>query len=67
MLFHYAHETLSKQPDINYFVFGHRHIPIQKNIADNSELIILGDWLNIFSYGVFENGIMRLEYFEADH
>ena len=67
MLFHYAHETLSKQPDINYFVFGHRHIPIQKNIADNSELIILGDWLNIFSYGVFEDGIMRLEYFEADH
>ena len=67
MLFHYAHETLSKQPDINYFVFGHRHIPIQKNIADNSELIILGDWLKIFSYGVFENGIMRLEYFEADH
>jgi UDP-2,3-diacylglucosamine hydrolase len=64
MLFLFAHETLAKQPDINYFVFGHRHIPIQKNIADNSELIILGDWLNIFSYGVYEDGNMRLEYFE---
>lgn len=66
MLFHFANAKIKEDPDIDYFVFGHRHIPLQQKIGENSELIILGDWLYLFSYGVFEDGIMRLEYFEPD-
>ncbi len=64
MLLHYANRKLELEPKINYFIFGHRHIPLQEKIADNSELIILGDWLYLFTYGVFENGQMTLKYFE---
>ncbi len=66
MLIHYANRKIKEIPDIDYFIFGHRHIPTQEKIGDNAELIILGDWLYLYTYGVFENGKMKLEYFEAD-
>lgn len=64
MLYHYAKRKSEQNPELNYFIFGHRHIPIQTELNENSEMIILGDWLYHFSYGVFENGNMRLEYWK---
>jgi UDP-2,3-diacylglucosamine hydrolase len=65
MLVQYAKRKLSINSDIEYFVFGHRHIPLQEKIGDNAEIIILGDWIIHFSYGVFEDGKMSLRYFEG--
>ncbi len=64
MLIHYAKRKSSENPKINYFIFGHRHIPLQEAIGSDTEVIILGDWLTHFSYGVFENGKMELKYFK---
>ena len=66
-LMHYAKRKMQQYPDIDYFIFGHRHIPLQEKVVDTSEIIILGDWLFLFSYGVFENGSMSLKYFEPDN
>ncbi len=65
MLLHYAKRKLEEHPDIDYFVFGHHHIALQEKVGDNAEIIILGDWISLFSYGVFENGKMSLKYFEG--
>lgn len=65
MLYQYSKNKHQQQPEIDYFIFGHRHIPMQVNIGGNSEMIILGDWLSHFSYGVFEDGKMRLEYWPS--
>lgn len=67
MLIHFAKDTIKEDPDIDYFIFGHRHIPLHEKVGDKSELIILGDWLYLFSYGVFEGGEMKLKYFEPDN
>lgn len=64
MLYQYSLRKHEQMPDVDYFIFGHRHIPMQVNLGESSEMIILGDWLTHFSYGVFENGKMRLEYFK---
>jgi len=66
MLVQYAKRKLSINSDIEYFIFGHRHMPIQEKIGDRAEVIILGDWITHFSYGVFENGKMSLKYFEEE-
>ena len=59
----FAKQKLKEMPDINYFVFGHRHILLDLPIAENSRVIILGDWTNYFSYGVLgENGIKLERY-----
>ncbi len=64
MLYNYSLKKHDEMPEIDYFIFGHRHLPRQVKIGGRSEMIILGDWLTYFSYGVFENGKMRLEYWK---
>lgn len=49
-LFIHAKEVIANNPAINYFVFGHRHVPINESIDKNSRMIILGDWINHFTY-----------------
>ena len=44
--------------------FRHRHIMLDLMIRRNSRVIILGDWINYFSYAVLEGDQMRLEQFE---
>lgn len=62
-LINFATEEAKSNPEIDYFIFGHRHIPLQLKVSDKAEIIILGDWVTHFSYGVFEDGKMRIEYF----
>lgn len=53
--------------DIDYFVFGHRHLPIEfllKN--EKSRYFNLGDWLYYNSYGVFDGNAFKLKFFEND-
>ena len=64
MLYQYAMRKLELMPDIDYFVFGHRHIPVNTTIKDHSSLIILGDWLTRFTYGILAEGEFSLAVFE---
>ena len=64
MLYHFAKQISIKHPEIDYFIFGHRHIPIQTKVGEKAEMIILGDWISYFSYGVFENGTMEIKYWK---
>ena len=63
MLFKYAVYKAEQMPDIDYFIFGHRHVPLQMKVNDSAEIVILGDWLTHFSYGVFEDGRMQLAFY----
>ena len=48
----------------NYFIFGHRHLPIQIEVGTDSEYINLGDWIGYFTYGVFDGEKFELKKFE---
>jgi UDP-2,3-diacylglucosamine hydrolase len=56
----YAKEQLQKE-HFDYFVFGHRHLPIDLSVGENSRYINLGDWIKYFTYGVLENGQLTLK------
>jgi len=66
MLYRYAMRKLDLMPDIDYFIFGHRHIPTQAPLKNNASLIILGDWLTHFTYGVLSNGNFSIKVFEEN-
>jgi len=66
MLFQYALKKAKMMPQVNYFIFGHRHIPVQIKIKNSAELIILGDWISHFTYGVLHNGNFELRVFEGE-
>jgi len=38
----------------DYFVFGHRHLPLEIKLQESSTYFNLGDWIQHFTFGVFE-------------
>lgn len=59
----YAKELLQKE-HYDYFVFGHRHLPLTIKLNEKSTYINIGEWLNYNSYGVFDGNDLTLAYFE---
>ena len=46
--------------ETDYFIFGHRHLPLDIRLSERSRYINLGDWIHHFTYAVFENGELPL-------
>lgn len=65
-LYLYSKEKTNEMPDVDYFIFGHRHLPLQLNVSDKASYINLGEWLHHCSYGVLEDGDLKIKYFEKD-
>lgn len=50
-LISYCREVLQKE-HFDYFIFGHRHLPIDFRLNERSRYINLGDWIKYNSYAV---------------
>ena len=59
----FAKEELQKT-HYDYFIFGHRHLPLDIKLTNNSRYMNIGEWINYNSYGVFDGEELRLEYFK---
>lgn len=59
----YAKEQLQKA-HFDYFIFGHRHLPLDIQLTDKSRYINIGEWINFNSYAVFNGKDLTLNYFE---
>lgn len=55
---------VNEKEHFDYFVFGHRHLKLDLPISGNSRLIVLGDWIKYFSYGVFDGNEFRIETYQ---
>ena len=63
-LVQYAKRKLQTQ-HYDYFIFGHRHFPMEIKVGENSTYFNLGDWITHFTYGVFDGERFGLEKFEG--
>lgn len=45
----------------DYFVFGHRHLPLEISLTKKSKYINTGDWITHFTYGIFDGTQMLLK------
>ncbi len=63
LLYQYAQAIEEKQHH-DYYVFGHRHIPLELNLDNTAKVINLGDWIVNFTYGVFDGNIFSLKRFD---
>ena len=52
---------IEEHPNIDYFIFGHRHIELDIKLERHTRLMILGDWISQFTYAVFDGEHMFLE------
>lgn len=59
-LIQFSKEEYQKNKDINYFIFGHRHFPIEHKLDKDCIYINLGDWINHFTYAVYNGKTTEL-------
>ena len=56
----HSKQVLETDPSINYFVYGHCHVPLEIILSPECKQISLGDWITNFSYGVFDGENLKI-------
>lgn len=62
-LWQYCQEVEAQQHHDGY-IFGHRHLPLDLPVGDNSKYINLGDWIQYFTYATYKAGQLELLKFD---
>lgn len=55
----YCNERLEKEHS-DFFIFGHRHLPLDIKLNEKSRYINLGDWIRYFTYAEFDGNNLTL-------
>lgn len=58
----YARE-MEKKAHFDYYVFGHRHLPLDLAVNEDCRYINLGEWIHHQTYGVFDGNSFELKTF----
>ncbi len=59
-LFQFCQDYLQEK-EINYFVFGHRHLPLAIPLSEKASYFNLGDWLKYDTYLEFDGEVAQLK------
>lgn len=62
-LVRHSEELVHEHPGLQYLIYGHYHLPYEKQIGDHAKMVVLGDWLTHFSYGEFDGVRLDLKKF----
>ena len=57
--------ALEKVNHHDFYIFGHRHLPLDLSIGDNSRYINLGEWVHFNTYAVYDGETMELKTYET--
>jgi UDP-2,3-diacylglucosamine hydrolase len=63
-LYQFAVEYL-KSHRVDYFIFGHRHLPLDLPLPGKGRYINLGDWIRYNTYAVFDGQDLHLKTYES--
>ncbi|WP_162051741.1 UDP-2,3-diacylglucosamine diphosphatase [Pontibacter pamirensis] len=56
---------VEKEQHHDYYIFGHRHLPLDLPIGGNSRYMNLGEWVNFCTYAVYDGETLQLKTFEG--
>ncbi len=54
-----------KKSHTDYFIFGHRHLPMEIKLNEQSTYINLGEWMHHYTYAVYDGASVQLKTFES--
>ena len=58
-------KDMNNKSHFDYYVFGHRHLPLEMEVAKGVMYYNLGEWMSSFTYGQFDGNSFTLEKFEG--
>ncbi|WP_332919726.1 UDP-2,3-diacylglucosamine diphosphatase [Persicobacter psychrovividus] len=59
-------KAVEEQQHHDYYLFGHRHLPMNLSVSDNSRYLNLGEWISHCLYGEFDGQKLELRNFESE-
>ncbi len=60
-------EYMKTHPNVDFYIYGHRHIELDLMLAQNTRMMILGDWISQFTYAVWDGEHLFMEnYIEGE-
>ncbi len=65
LLWKYA-ESIEQEEHFDYYIFGHRHLRLDLKVGENSRYINIGEWLTLYTYGVFDGKKMDILTFDEE-
>ena len=66
-LVRYTRQYMQNHPNIDYYIYGHRHIELDLQLTKKARVMILGDWISQFSYAIYDGEHMFMEeYIEGE-
>lgn len=60
----YCNEVEAKEHH-DYYVFGHRHLPLDLKIGTSSRYVNIGEWVHFSSYAEYDGQSLKLKIFEG--
>lgn len=57
----HSKEEAEHSPDIDFFIYGHRHLPMEIELESGAKCMNLGDWIVHFTYAVFDGEELALK------
>jgi UDP-2,3-diacylglucosamine hydrolase len=58
-------KSVLEDEEVDYFIFGHRHLLLDLPLEKRSRYINLGDWITHYSYGVFDGEKFELKKYKG--
>ena len=59
----FAKDYLKTHPEVNFFIFGHRHIELDLMLTHEARLLILGEWMTLFTFAVWDGEYLFMDNF----
>ncbi|MBX2964063.1 MAG: UDP-2,3-diacylglucosamine diphosphatase [Cyclobacteriaceae bacterium] len=58
-------KELEKSVHHDFYIFGHRHLPLDLKVGENSRYINLGEWVHFNTYAVYDGKTVELKTYQA--
>ncbi len=58
-------KDLEKKDHHDFYIFGHRHLPLDLKVSENSRYINLGEWVNFNTYAAYDGKQLELKTFNT--
>lgn len=58
-------KELEQKSHHDFYVFGHRHLPLDLKVSDNSRYVNLGEWVHFNTYAEYDGKEIHLKTFSA--
>ncbi len=66
-LVQFSKAYMKEHEDVDFFIYGHRHIELDLMLSRKARMLILGDWIWQFTYAVFDGERLIMEqYIEGE-